>query len=139
MKCDSCGVMCLIAVAHPALYLDESSSSEYKFPAEVLEFDLRGRVEIPSDGQSAYIDIGEVKSDLSYREAVPQLGLRLGVLRWLTTKCFKLTQESDVRLVGRIFVSKSRSTDSTVTRETDRAQVQEAAEKWGYSLFVHEY
>jgi hypothetical protein len=39
MRCESAGIMCLLAAAHPRLYLDENNLS-FVLPSETLEFDL---------------------------------------------------------------------------------------------------
>jgi hypothetical protein len=82
-----------MAAAHPGLYLNASTPL---FPPEKLEIDMRGHTRF------AYIDIGMVAETDSFEEAVEQLGLRLGVLRWL------LLQDNghlgaDMMLVGRLF------------------------------------
>jgi hypothetical protein len=75
--------MCLIAAAHPDLYLP-ASNIELIIPADTLEFDLRGRIDVPSTGDFAYIDVGQVKAVGDYKQAVQQLGSRLGALKWLS-------------------------------------------------------
>lgn len=134
LGCDSAGVMCVTAAAHDHRYLDDTNT-EYLFPPEVLELDMRGRVEFPVHmPRFAYIDIGEVKMSLGFNKAVEQLGLRLGVLRWLVLQT--QSGESDIRLVGRLFSSRS----TLKQQGENRAPVDvmdNAADKWGFSLYVH--
>jgi hypothetical protein len=100
-------------------------------PTNELQFDMRGRPDVVR-GKYAYIDIGETKSSADYAAAVVQLGLRLGVLRWVVKVCFKL---QDVRLVGRMFVPGT--ANASAFRAADAGQQAEALERWGYSLYVH--
>ena len=136
MRCESAGMMCLTAAAHPDLYLTEDDKA-FVMPPEKLEFDLRGRVDVASNGHFVYIDVGEVKSALAYREAVKQLGLRLGALKWLITTCVP-SADPDVRLVGRLFVSEAglQPGDRDVIDNEQRAV---AVDTWGYSLYLHTF
>ena len=63
MGCSSAGLMCSIAAAHPDKYLTLPAES-LQLPSEVVEFDMRGRMDAAKGGDYAYIDIGEVKSRL---------------------------------------------------------------------------
>ena len=56
-RCDSAGTVCLTAAAHPELYLEESNA-RYTTPPEGLEFDMRGRVDLPATGEYLYVDTG---------------------------------------------------------------------------------
>eukprot|EP00611_Tribonema_gayanum_P011982 TRINITY_DN2243_c1_g1_i3.p3 TRINITY_DN2243_c1_g1~~TRINITY_DN2243_c1_g1_i3.p3 ORF type:complete len:129 (+),score=31.27 TRINITY_DN2243_c1_g1_i3:987-1373(+) len=57
--------MCLLAAAHPHLYLDPDNRA-YIIPPEKMKFDLRGRLDVASKGDFAYIDVGEVGFALAY-------------------------------------------------------------------------
>eukprot|EP00243_Klebsormidium_subtile_P008054 TRINITY_DN3702_c0_g1_i1.p1 TRINITY_DN3702_c0_g1~~TRINITY_DN3702_c0_g1_i1.p1 ORF type:complete len:396 (-),score=50.38 TRINITY_DN3702_c0_g1_i1:128-1315(-) len=127
--CNSAGIMCLVAAAFPEIYL---AGLPKILPSDELEFDCRGRMDIAQNGDFSYIDIGEVKTGLDYAAAVPQLGLRLGALRWFVCQACGAKMEG-VRLVGRLFVFKSESRVELI----DAAQREEASEKWGYSLYLH--
>ena len=161
LRCDGAGVMCIVAAAFPERYLLTAEQQEAKLlelkqqlrdkaadaavfygavvqmflPTNELQFDMRGRSDVVR-GRYAYIDIGETKSSADYAGAVVQLGLRLGVLRWVVQVCFEL---QDVRLVGRMFVlgaanaSALRAADIRI----DAGQQAEALERLGYSLYVH--
>lgn len=138
-RCDSAGIMCLVAAAFPDIYLDQhSNQGSYGLsilPPESLELDLRGRTDVSGNGEFVYIDVGEVKRDPVYQKAVEQLGLRLGALRVLITTCVPHPQP-DVRLVGRLFASKGSSEGE---RDVPDDQRTAAASKWGYSLYVHRF
>lgn len=85
--------MCAMSAAHPHLYLDPQKS-EYSFPPEVVEIDLRGRADV-SSGQFAYIDIGVHSPATSSRPcdgvveglATSVLCLYLGVLHYQDAWC----------------------------------------------------
>ncbi len=51
-------------------------------PPDQLYFDMQGCIELYTNGK-AKIDVGEVQTWLDYSEAVPRLGMRLGVLAWV--------------------------------------------------------
>ena len=136
-RCDSAGIMCLIAAAHPELYLEESNT-RYTIPPEVLELDMRGRVDLPATGEYLYVDIGEVKRSLDYRKAIEQLGLRLGALGWFAAACVPSgahERPPDVRLVGRLFVREAGLPNGD--DGTDQFQRNVARERWGFSLYRH--
>lgn len=128
--------MCLLAAAHPSLYLDENNKS-FIMPHEKLEFDLRGRIDVAETGHFVYIDTGEVKTALAYKKAIEQLGLRLGALKWLITTCVP-NPMPDVRLVGRLFVSEA-SLQQGDRDNIDFTQRMLAVDKWGYSLYLHTF
>ena len=134
-RCDSAGIMCLVAAAFPALYLDLDSHGPSVLPPERLEFDLRGRTDVAGNGEFVYIDVGEVKRVQEYKKAVEQLGLRLGALRVMMTTCVP-HDKPDVRLVGRLFVSKG-AMEGEFDVPNDQRSV--AADQWGYSLYVHRF
>ena len=136
-RCDSAGIMCLIAAAHPTLYLEVRNTS-YIVPSEVLEFDMRGRVDLPEKGEYLYVDIGEVKRGLDYGKAIEQLGIRVGALAWFAAACvFPGAHEGppDVRLVGRFFVREAGlpGNDGGI----DQFQRDVARDRWGFSLYRH--
>lgn len=126
--CESAGILCLVAAAFPHIYLTGQPKT---FPSDELENDCKGRMDIARDGSFAYIDLGEVKTSLDYATAVPQLGLRLGALKWFVCKACGAEMEG-VRLVGRLFVFEH-GTEEFV----DEGQIIIASEKWGYSLYLH--
>jgi hypothetical protein len=112
---DGAGVACAVAAAFPGAYLaDEAGgagdvAAPYlpqlpRFPPEELEFDFRGSMKITPNG--AWCDIGEAKLRTDYSSAVQELGLRLGVLRWLLVACCGVP-ERGVDAVGRLFVPAS--------------------------------
>ena len=124
--------MCAVAAAFPQAYLQQSDSisdSSKLFPPRELEFDFRGRINV---GQNfAFIDIGEGKLGLDYASAVEQLGVRLGVLRWLVESCCGVPRASII-CAGRMFVCGGESSGGV-----DALQQQLARELWGYSLYMH--
>ena len=97
-------VMCAFAAAHPDCYLQKQPVRLY-VPSEVMELDLRGRMQVAKNGRFAYTDSGEITSSVDYAKAVEQSGLRLGVLRWLVCACCGVA-EAEVKLVGRLFIPK---------------------------------
>lgn len=123
--------MCAFAAAHPDRYLQKQPVRLY-VPSEVMELDLRGRMQVAKNGRFAYIDTGEIKSSVDYAKAVEQLGLRLGVLRWLVCACCGVA-EAEIRLVGRLFVPKHTLGSSYVEDQ----QQDKALREWGFSLYVH--
>jgi hypothetical protein len=127
--------MCLIAEAFPKLYLDECGDTSICVPAEELELDLRGRIDISGNGEFVYIDIGEVKRTQGYKKAVEQLGLRLGALQVFITACVP-HEHPDVRLVGRLFVSKGAMEDDIDVPADQRSR---ARDEWCFSLYVHRF
>jgi hypothetical protein len=137
-KCDSSGIMCLVAAACPSLYLDTHDITRdvtHIIPSDKLEFDMRGVVDIAVEGRFCYIHVGEVKSKLEYGKAVEQLGLRLRALKWLVSAAvFSEEDGVDFRLVGRLFVKQNKQ---DVQEYTDAEQRQFATSMWGYSLYVH--
>jgi exonuclease VII small subunit len=126
--CESAGILCLMAAAFPEIYLKGQPNI---FPSDELEIDCKGRMDVARDGTFSYIDLGEVKTRLDYATAVPQLGLRLGALKWFVCKACG-AQAEGVRLVGRLFVFQQ-----GVEEFVDLAQRDEASTKWGYSLYLH--
>ncbi|GAQ92972.1 hypothetical protein KFL_012300015 [Klebsormidium nitens] len=126
--CESAGILCLVAAAFPHIYLTGQPKT---CPSDELEIDCKGRMDIARDGSFAYIDLGEVKTRLDYATAVPQLGLRLGALKWFVCKACGAELEG-VRLVGRLFVFEQGTQEFV-----DNAQRMEASEKWGFSLYLH--
>lgn len=99
---------------------------------------MRGRVEFPAhEPRFAYIDIGEVKITIGFREAVEQLGLRLGVLKWLVLQSQPNHHlRTDIRLVGRLFGGRSSVEDRGDSRVP--VDMMDRAEKeWGFSLYMH--
>lgn len=134
-RCESAGIMCLIAEAFPKLYLDACGDTSICVPAEELELDLRGRIDISGNGEFVYIDIGEVKRTQGYKKAVEQLGLRLGALQVFITASVP-HEHPDVRLVGRLFVSKGTMEDDIDVPGDQRSR---ARDEWSYSLYVHRF
>jgi hypothetical protein len=62
-------------------------------------------MDIARDGSFAHIDLEEAKTSIDYATAGPQLGLRLGMLKWLVCKPgVHGAKIEEVRLVGRLFV-----------------------------------
>ena len=120
--------MCSVAAAVPDLYLSASQPARPAdcFPTRELEFDVRGRVEVA--GSWAHCETGETKAGADFGTAIRQLGVRLKVLAWVVS----VTQgrdDLDVTLVGRLFM---RGTPVGGASETKIA-----ADKWGYSLYIH--
>lgn len=79
---------------------------------------------------------GEVKRSLDYSAAVDQLGLRLGILRWIVEECCRVKRE-DIRLVGRLFVPEAVFDGEMV--QVNNAQRELAREKWNFSLYLHTF
>lgn len=142
LNCSGAGIACAIAAAFPHAYLAEGGGTAGgaapgpvrpplpPFPADVLEFDFRGRMDVGRD--YAYIDIGEVKSSLDLSSAVQQLGVRLGVLRWLLANCCGVP-DAGVRAVGRLFVPSG--VGGATPRDASQEEV--ASSLWGFSLYMH--
>lgn len=120
--------MCVIAAAHPNIYLQP----KLELPSREMEWDMRGRLDIGAQGSYAYIDCGEAKARDDYASATVQLGLRLGVHRWLVEVCCGV-QPVNIRLVGRLFVRRQHLSATYV----DEAQRQKASAEWRFSLYVH--
>jgi hypothetical protein len=138
LGCESAGVMCVTAAAHGRRYLDPEAD-HHLFPPEQLEFDMRGRVEFPVHRPSfAYIDIGEVKLSIGFDQAIEQLGLRLGVLKWLVLQTQQSIPETDIRLVGRLFTGQSSIKQKGATRAPVN-MMDRAAMGWGFSLYMHSF
>ncbi|KAG5183576.1 hypothetical protein JKP88DRAFT_245211 [Tribonema minus] len=134
MRFDGAGIMCLLAAAHPSLYLDESNKTCI-IPPDKAEVNLTGRTTVGEQGHILGIDIGEANPALSYEEAVQRLGLCLGALNWLVTTC-KPTPDPGVLLTGCLFVS------GGMLGEDEREELMEnlctlASRTWGYFLRVH--
>ena len=133
LGCSSAGLMCSMAAAHPDKYLALPAQS-LQLPSEVVEFDMRGRMDAAKGGASAYIDIGEVKSRADYSKSVEQLGLRLGLLRWLVHVCAGIAMPKIV-LVGRLFLPKAALQGSFVEDQ----EREKALHEWGFSLYVMDF
>ncbi|GAQ86582.1 hypothetical protein KFL_002980060 [Klebsormidium nitens] len=129
LQCESAGILCLVAAAFPEAYL---TGRPGVMPSDELEIDCRGRIDIAQNGDFAYIDVGEVKTMLDYATSVPQLGLRLGALKWFVCNACGAKVEG-VRLVGRLFVSKH----GTKEEFADASQRDRASVEWGFSLYLH--
>lgn len=109
LTCRSPGIMCAIAAALPRIYLDgipPIASRSVLLPYETMEIDMRGRIDIAGDGKYAYIDLGEVKRQLEYADAVNQLGISLATIGWVVQVGCHVADQ-DMRLVGRLMVPKS--------------------------------
>jgi hypothetical protein len=128
LRCESAGILCLVAAALPE-YLTGKPGI---FPSDELEIDCRGRIDIAQNGDFAYIDVGEVKTTLDYATSVPQLGVRLGALKWFVCSACGAKVEG-VRLVGRLFVSKH----GTKEEFADAYRRDIASDEWGFSLYLH--
>jgi hypothetical protein len=101
--------MCAIAAALPRIYLDgipPIASRSVLLPYETMEIDMRGRIDIAGGGKYAYIDLGEVKRQLEYADAVNQLGISLATIGWVVQVGCHVADQ-DMRLVGRLMVPKS--------------------------------
>jgi hypothetical protein len=129
LRCESAGILCLVAAAFPEAYL---TGQPGVMPSDELEIGCRGRIDIAQDGEVAYIDVGEVKPMLEYATSVSQLGLRLGVLKWFVCNACGANVEG-VRLVGRLFVSKH----GTKEEFADASQRERASLEWNFSLYLH--
>lgn len=129
--------MCVAAAAFPDRYLAGTiSPGSWKLPPRELEYDMAGKVEVKDagkGGQHVTIDVGEVKTSSNYGDAVQQLGLRLGVLRWLVPATVKGTDLADVQLIGRMFVLRDGVPEDV---KVDRQQQRVAKEEWGYKLVL---
>ena len=149
LGCDSAGIACAVAAAFPHAYLSEPSGGGDlgvpvggapvgraaparpllpDFPPDVLEFDVRGRMDVGADSAYAYVDVGEAKSRAEYSSGVAQLGVRLGVLRWLLTAACGVP-DGHVRTVGRLFMPAT---------SVDALQEEVARQEWRFSLYVHQ-
>jgi len=89
-------------------------------------------MDVAGDGIFAYIDLGEVKRQLEYADALKQLGIRLATIGWFVQVCCNVHNQ-DMRLVGRFIVPKSSLGASFVASD----QREKAAREWNYSLYVH--
>ena len=76
------------------------------------------------------IEVGEVKSDLDYSDAMRQLGLRLGALRHLLVLLG--FPKDKITLIGRIFVPAH-----AVRSVVNSHWLKLAHDKWGYELILH--
>ena len=122
LGCDGAGIMCALAAS------DKSSYLERRWPAEELQIDLRGKLEIfdpNGERPAAYIDIGEIKSGGRYKVAIPQIGQTLGLLRWAVSTLYP---GASVTCVGRLFAT-------GIIPQPD--QMEKALRDWGFSLYVH--
>ena len=156
MRPGSAGVACIIAAALPQLYLpgckqqreelrqlqQQCGSDEAALhkavvrrylPSCEVEFDVVEQLEV-QPGRTAAIAIGEVESSADYAKAVPQLGLRLAVLRWLVGACYDVPPQS-VLQIGRMYVAGGRR-EAWPGDGTDAAQQQLADKEWGFQLQV---
>lgn len=151
LSCTGAGVACAIAAAFPHAYLVDGGGGAAAgagagagggaapaqqpqlppFPADVVGFYFRGRMDVGRDYSYAHIDIGDAEAEArdDYSAAVQQLGVRLGVLRWLLVNCCGVP-EAGVRAVGRLFVP------SGVGGATPRDVIQEevAHSLWGFAF-----
>jgi hypothetical protein len=82
---DGPGIMCAVAAAFPDNFLTTALEAEaWQLPPGELLYHLAGSVVIEEGCSKATIDVGEVRlDDGELAGAVPELGVRLGVLRWL--------------------------------------------------------
>lgn len=94
---------------------------------------MKGHMHVAPHADFAYIETGEVKVAREYKDAVPQLGLRLNVLAWLVHICYNVPRDRIV-LVGRLYVPRSKG----VAVGVDAQQQQEALMNWGYVLYLDE-
>lgn len=129
LRCESAGILCLVATAFPETYLKGQPGV---IPSDELEIDCRGRIDIAQNGEFAYMDVGEVKTMLDYATSVPKLDLRLGALKWFVCNACG-ANEDGVRSVGRLFVSKH----GTKEEFADALQRDKASVEWGFSLYLH--
>ncbi|KAG5184299.1 hypothetical protein JKP88DRAFT_255479 [Tribonema minus] len=136
MESGGAGTMCLMAAAHPSLHVN-SSNKGFIVPPKKLEFNVAGRAIVAFTGQILSIDIGEIDPELSLKEAIQHMGLRLGAYKWLIITCMP-NPRSDVHLVGRLFVSKCNMPehrgDWAIVQKRQRTL---AFKKWGYHLYFH--
>ncbi len=72
----------------------------------------------------------EVKRQLDYADAVRQLGIRQATVGWYVQVCCNVRNQ-DMRLVGRLIVSKS------IWEQVLWSPFGPAAREWNYSLYVH--
>jgi hypothetical protein len=85
MHCSGAGLMCLVFHSLLVVHAEDSVTS-ICLPTSILEFDLRGSVDVHGfRADTIRIDVGEVKSKLDYSSAVTQLGVRLNALKCLTS------------------------------------------------------
>ena len=146
------GLICLAAAAHPELYLGRSLPTKPAdataqagsdgaagsaaattpppvpaLPPDELDLDMRGRVEVFNG--SVFVELGEIKTSADYATAVPQLGLRLGTLRYAVEV---LLPGKAVDLTGRLFLK-----HSVGVRGPDQQQQKAAREEYNFRLLVH--
>ena len=133
LGCSRAGLMCSMAAAHPDKYLALPAQS-LQLPSKVVEFDMRGRMDAAKGGDYAYIDIGEVKSSADCSKSVEQLGLRLGLLRWLVHVCAS-TAMPKIVLVGQLFLPKAALQGSFIEDQ----EREKALHEWEFSLYVHDF
>jgi hypothetical protein len=139
LDCESAGIMCVTAAAHPSLYL-ETDQDKYLLPPEALELDMRGKIELPLPRPDvAYVHIGEVKRSLELGPAVEQLGLRLGVFRWLILNTQPVDPQIRITLVGRLFTTRGMGTSEEQVTMVPPDVMERARTKWGFSLYVHTF
>lgn len=132
IRCQSAGIICVVAAAFPSYYLEKGAKSKLELPViptRELDFDCKGRVEVGRKASFAVLDVAEVKVGLDYQKVVPQLGLRLGVIKWLVCECLGV-EPATVNAIGRMFTSAAASD----THELDELMQQVAEKEWGYSL-----
>lgn len=125
---ESAGVMCAMAAAHPHIYLRTQGRGAMEIPMHEVAFDMQGHMDVVPK-QSAFIDIGEVQASPDYATAVPHLGLRLGLLKWVVKVVTDVPQDQ-VRLVGRVFTSENNASHCV----TDDKQRSLALRLWQFSL-----
>ena len=108
-----------------------------------LEFDLKGRLEL--SWERLNLDVGEVKSTADYSSAVPQLGIRLMVLKYIALAALEHFSRNrpasapaspDVFSTGRLFVPKRAV--KVAHAHADSQQIS-AAGVMGFDLYLHAY
>jgi hypothetical protein len=129
------GIMCAVAAAFPDKFLsarsagdepqrqepqEERTEQPWLLPPAELLYDMAGSVVVHKGYREADIDVGEVQLGAGREEAVPRLGVQLGVLRWLVGVGWGIETES-VRLVGR----KARSDDDSGEAAIDEAEAED--------------
>ena len=131
--------MCAMAAALEKQYLDTPSETavlepfEQCVPPRLLQGSLRGELEVYGYNSAAKISVGELGSTDTCEAAIRQLGIRLGVYRWLADVCFRIP-EVEILLSGlRLVVSENRHFSPCIQGEPAEGV---ARDRWGFSLFV---
>ncbi|KAI8474598.1 MAG: hypothetical protein J3K34DRAFT_407548 [Monoraphidium minutum] len=109
LSCTGAGVACAVAAAFPHAYLAGGAG-----------------------GGAAGAGGGAAPARSHYSGGVQQLGVRLGVLRWLLVACCGVP-EAGVRAVGRLFVTSG----VAGAAPCDESQEEVARSLWGFSLYLH--